>query len=88
MSHIDYARAKREGPKLKAALTRAINSGEPLKVEAACRAAVTAWDAWGAWPDNWHRWNIALGDAAHAQRMAADPFASSPLTIPDHLEEL
>ena len=61
---IDYARSKREHPKLKAALTRAVNSGDPAKIEAACRKAVAAWATWGAWPDDWHRWNIALGDAA------------------------
>jgi hypothetical protein len=24
---------------------------------------VNEWDGVGAWPDGWHRWNIALGDA-------------------------
>jgi len=60
---IDYARMNREGPALKAALTRAVNSKDPIKVVEACWKAVNAWDAIGAWPDQWHRWNIALGDA-------------------------
>lgn len=65
---IDYARAEREYPRQKAALTRAINSGDPRKVLDACKRAVAEWQAWGAWPDGWHRWNIALGDANLAAR--------------------
>jgi hypothetical protein len=64
---IDYARAKRRGPGLKATLTRAMNRPESERyaaVLAACRAAVVEWSAWGAWPDNWHRWQRALDDAA------------------------
>jgi hypothetical protein len=60
---IDYARMNREHPKQKAALTRAVKSGDKAKVLAACTAAVKAWDAIGAWPDDWHRWQIALDDA-------------------------
>ena len=60
---IDYARAQREGKGLKASLTRAVNSGDPAKVERACRRAVAAWDAWGAWPDDWARWQRALDDS-------------------------
>jgi hypothetical protein len=64
---IDYARAKKVGPKLKAMLTRATRDiTHPLyldRVKAACKAAVVEWDAWGAWPDNWSRWQRALDDA-------------------------
>jgi hypothetical protein len=60
---IDYARMARVYPRQKAALTRAINSGDPAKVEAVCRAAVTEWNAIGAWPDGWARWQIALDDS-------------------------
>jgi hypothetical protein len=60
---INYARMQRMGPKQKAALTRAINSGDPDKVVLACRAAVLEWDEIGAWPDNWSRWQRALDDA-------------------------
>lgn len=28
-----------------------------------CKAAVEEWNAIGAWPDNWHTWQIALDDA-------------------------
>lgn len=54
----------------KAALTRAINSGDPEKVIAACKKAVDQW-ADSAWPDDWHRWQIALNDA--------EPFGSCTL---------
>ena len=60
---INYALAQRQHRGQKMALTRAINSGLPEKVIAACRKAVREWNTWGAWPDDWHRWNIALRDA-------------------------
>lgn len=60
---INYALAKKQGPSLKAALTRAIKSGDPDKVWMACDKAVRAWEEWGAWPDDWSRWQRALDDA-------------------------
>lgn len=48
--------------KQKSALTRAINSGDPDKVEAACRKAVAEWNTWPYWPDDWARWQRALDD--------------------------
>jgi hypothetical protein len=60
---INYARMQRSLPRLKAALTRAVKSGDPARVEAACRAAVAEWDACGAWPDDWSRWQRALDDS-------------------------
>lgn len=60
---IDYARMNRELPRQKAALTRATATGDPERVATACKAAVTAWNEIGAWPDCWHRWQIALDDA-------------------------
>jgi hypothetical protein len=60
---IDYARARREFPKQKAALTRAIKTGDVNKIRAACAKAVAEWDAVGAWPDDWARWERALNDA-------------------------
>ena len=82
MSTIDYARAKREAPALKRALTRAQKSGNPVWVLEACRKAVKAWNAWGAWPDNWHTWNIALSDAAFAAARQGIP------NFPIHLDEI
>lgn len=61
---INYELAKREGPKVKAALTRAINTGTYAAVLHACADAVRTWEVWGAWPDNWSRWQRALDDAA------------------------
>ena len=45
----------------KAALTRAVRSGDVEKVKAACRAAVIEWDQ-HYWPDDWARWQRALDD--------------------------
>jgi hypothetical protein len=61
---IDYARAQREFPRLKGALTRAINAGDWHGVVTACEKAFDAFDEWGAWPDDWHRWENALMDIA------------------------
>ena len=46
----------------KTALTRAVNSGDPLKVLAAVEKTLDEW-AGKAWPDAWHRWRNALDDA-------------------------
>lgn len=60
---IDYAAANKEFRRQKAALTRAINSGDRDKVLIACTNAVREWNKPGrAWPDNWSRWQIALDD--------------------------
>ncbi len=48
--------------KQKTALTRAVNSGDPLKVLATCQATLDAWTG-SAWPDDWHRWRNAADDA-------------------------
>jgi len=71
---IDYARMKKVHPKQKAALTRAIHSGVPLKVLQVCDAAITEWDAIGAWPDDWRRWHVALADVM-GWRVADSVFA-------------
>lgn len=60
---IDYARMNKEHPRLKGMLTRAENSGDPLKVAKAVDAAVTVWNEVGAWPDEWARWRNALEEA-------------------------
>ena len=59
---IDYDRMNRVRPGQKAALTRATKTGDPEKVAAVCKAAVTEWEAIGAWPDDWGRWQRALDD--------------------------
>lgn len=43
------------------ALTRAKNSGDPLKVITACRAARTDFERVG-YPDQWPTWTCALAD--------------------------
>ncbi|MDQ2874592.1 MAG: AAA family ATPase, partial [Actinomycetota bacterium] len=61
---IDYARANAMVRRQRAALTRAVNSGDPAKVVLAAQKAVSEWDQPGmAWPDDWSRWQRALDDA-------------------------
>jgi hypothetical protein len=60
---IDYQAANREFRQQKAALTRAVNSGDRDKVVRACAKAVREWNQPGrAWPDDWSRWQRALDD--------------------------
>ena len=54
---------KEEYAKLKGALTRARNSGDPRKVLKAVEEAVAAFDE-KVWPDDWSSWRIALEDAS------------------------
>ena len=82
---IDYARMQREAPRLKAMLTRAQKSGDPQKVLTACKEAVRVWNEIGAWPDNWHTWNIALQDARMADLRQS---VTGHTDIPFHLDDL
>jgi hypothetical protein len=69
---IDYERMKRIYPRQKAALTRALNQPQDRRVDAvivACKAAVKEWEAIGAWPDNWSRWQRALSDVGICNRL-------------------
>jgi len=63
---IDYAAANKQFKRQKAALTRAVNTGDPNKVVEACEKAVKEWNAdfpcAGSWPDDWSRWQRALDD--------------------------
>ena len=72
---IDYERMKRVFPKQKAALTRALKQSDPTKrrqaVVEACKTAVVEWDAIGAWPDAWSRWQCALRDVGVWTDLAA-----------------
>jgi hypothetical protein len=63
VKRIDYARMKRVRRGQKAALTRAVNTGDAEKIAAVCKAAVAEWNEIGAWPDDWSRWQRALSDA-------------------------
>lgn len=48
----------------KSKLTRAVNSGDPQKVIDVVNATFAEWDAGDyAYPDDWHRWNVAKRDA-------------------------
>ena len=59
---INYERAAKLYPQQKAALTRAVKSGDQYKIKAACTKAVREWNECGAWPDHWSRWQRALND--------------------------
>jgi len=60
---IDYTAATAEFKQQKAALTRAVRSGDRDKVLVACHKAVVAWNQPArAWPDDWSRWQRALDD--------------------------
>jgi hypothetical protein len=60
---VDWNQMNKIRPAQKAALTRAIKTGDPEKIAAVCKAAVAAWNEIGAWPDDWSRWQRALDDA-------------------------
>lgn len=49
----------------KARLTKAKNSGDPKRVLEAVEKTLEEWDG-KVWPDDWHRWNVALSDALFA----------------------
>lgn len=90
---IDYALAKKQSAQIKAALTRATKITEPkLRYEAvlaACKLAVKAWERWGAWPDAWSRWQIALDDAFYNMQRSPQWRERTPYTyFPPRLEEL
>ena len=58
---IDYDLLNRIVRRHKSALTRAKNSGDPIKVITACRAARIEFDQ-NMYPDNWPLWTCALAD--------------------------
>jgi hypothetical protein len=65
---VDYKAMQNELPKLRAALTRAKNSGDPHKVIAVVDKAARRFDEIG-WPDQWPTWTIAKSDAEQKLRM-------------------
>ena len=60
---IDYARMQRTFPKQKAALTRAVKTGDLEKILDTTRRTIAEWDEIGAWPDDWAHWQRAIDDA-------------------------
>ena len=61
---VDYHALNRMVRRQRAALTRAVNSGDRDRIIIACRDAVAEWRQPGAmWPDDWPRWQCALNDA-------------------------
>lgn len=82
---IDYEAAKKEFPVLKAKLTRAKNKG-PQAVADVVKEAYAAFDKWGAYPDNWRLFHVALRDARYNAQRAGTPLDLSAFT--DDLERL
>lgn len=61
----DYRAVNKAFTRQKAALTRALNSGDRDKVVLAVKKAKEEWSETpfnGAWPDDWSRWQRALND--------------------------
>lgn len=52
-------------PRYRAALTRAINAGDPKKILETANRALAKFDEIG-YPDQWHRWQRARDDAVYA----------------------
>jgi hypothetical protein len=71
---IDYDRMNREYPKVKAALTRAVNSGYETKVLEAVERFLALSDEVGCMPDDWPRWRNALEDAWRSIERQLDEF--------------
>jgi hypothetical protein len=60
---VDYQALNQMVRRQRAALTRAVNSGDPERVVIACRDAVREWNQPGCmWPDDWAHWQRALHD--------------------------
>lgn len=80
---INYEAGKRLFPKQRAALTRAEKKPESQRyaaVRAACVKAVNEWETiFGAWPDDWSRWQRALSDAANAHTRATGVYVEASL---------
>lgn len=61
---VDYDELNRMVRRQRAALTRAVKSGQTDNVVLACRDAVREWGQPAAmWPDDWTRWQRDLDDA-------------------------
>lgn len=55
----------------KSRLTRAVNSGDPQRVIDEVTRTFAEWDRGDyAYPDDWHRWEIARSDAWFQQRFS------------------
>jgi hypothetical protein len=65
---MNEAALRKELPKLKAALTRAKKSNDPQKLLQTANHALKRFEEIG-FPDSWHTWNIAKGDAEFAISM-------------------
>ncbi len=62
---MSYTLTQAEYRRLKTALTRAINSGDPHKIVKTCNQAEAIFASQG-YPDSWSRWTKAKEDAQFA----------------------
>jgi hypothetical protein len=72
---VDYKKLNDMVRRQRAALTRAVNSGDRDRVVLACRDAVNEWNQPGCmWPDEWAHWQCALDSVLpfHQQVSLAD----------------
>ncbi len=72
---VDYKRLNDMVRRQRAALTRAVNSGDRERVVLACRDAVNEWNQPGCmWPDDCAQWQCALDNVLpfHQQVSLAD----------------
>lgn len=73
----------------KSGLTRAVNSKRYDKVIAECKRTIAEWEhlPYG-WPDDWHRWNVALSDAYSNARHEYVQGRNSVRPVPCTMDEL
>ncbi len=72
---VDYDELNKMVRRQRAALTRAVNSGDRDKVILTVAKAVREWNQPGVmWPDDWSRWQRAVNDVLpfHEQIQIAD----------------
>jgi len=62
---MNFALVQKKYPALKAALTRAYNSNDPVKLKKAAETALAFFEENG-WPDNWALFERAKDDAEFA----------------------
>jgi hypothetical protein len=84
---IDYERMQKVWPKQKAALTRAIKTGSPVKVAEVCIATVKVWDEIGCWPDDWAHFQRGLNDMPGCLWLTLEDVAYGRVVITEKKEE-
>jgi len=55
----------------KAGLTRAVKTGDTIRIRGEIFRTVTEWEEAGEWPDDWSRWQRAFDDTCDADHRGA-----------------